>query len=319
MKGICITLVVLIHCKISFDNEHIVNMLEHLRMPLYFFLSGLFFKEYGGFVDFTIRKTDKLIVPCLFFSFIFIIPDLTILHPEEANRIFTLSYWEELILYPRNGHLWFLRCLFFSSVFYYLFHFFTRNLHFAIRLILILVISSGIYFFSHYLLEIFKGNPIIAWLHTFTIDTAITVLPFFLIAHEIKKQNLLSIQVSKTGLFLIFLISILIWVFATNGVVALGMNYTENNLLLFYIAALGGIGCVWSIARWLGHVPFISYLGRYSIIILGIHNPFVEYGKMIEANPWLIATVTLAVMPLLIWFFKKYFPWFTAQRDFIYA
>lgn len=54
MKGICITLVVLIHCKISFDNEHIVNMLEHLRMPLYFFLSGLFFKKY--FPRFTAQR-----------------------------------------------------------------------------------------------------------------------------------------------------------------------------------------------------------------------------------------------------------------------
>lgn len=294
-------------------------MLEHLRMPLYFFLSGLFFKEYGGFIDFTIRKIDKLIIPCIFFSFIFVIPDLTLLHPEEANRIFTFSYWKELILYPRNGHLWFLRCLFFASILYYIFHITTRKLRFFIRLILVLAISYGIYHLSHYLLETITGNPFLAWLHTFTIFTAITVLPFFLIAHEIKSHNILSIQISKYHLTLFFLISILIWGFATNGFVGLNINAIENNLLMFYTAALGGIGCVWSIARWIKHIPLISYLGRYSLIILGIHNPFVTYGKMIDANPWLTFGITIACMPPLIWFFKKYFPWFTAQRDFVYA
>ena len=61
MKGICITMVILLHCgffegKLALINEY----LKIFRMPLYFFLSGLFFKTYGGFSSFTIKKINNL-------------------------------------------------------------------------------------------------------------------------------------------------------------------------------------------------------------------------------------------------------------------
>lgn len=317
MKGICITLVVLIHCKISFENQHIVNMLEHLRMPLYFFLSGLFFKEYGGFIDFTIRKIDKLLIPCLFFSLIFIIPDLTLLHPEEANRIFTGSYWKELILYPRNGYLWFLRALFFANIFYYLFHISTNKLKFHIRFPLILLISYSIFLWVNNIQ--FGGNHILCWLRTVSIFTAIYILPLFLLAHEFKSRNFLAKEFYAKQTILIFIICLLLWIICSNGRVSLHNTLIDNNLILFYIGALGGIGCIWCIAKWINYLPLISYLGRYSLIILGTHIVFVKYGQQIGANPWLIAIITLLCMPAFIWFFKKYFPYFTAQKDFIYA
>lgn len=43
-KGVCIILVVLGHSGIPID---FVGM-NSMRMPLYFILSGLFFKDYGG-------------------------------------------------------------------------------------------------------------------------------------------------------------------------------------------------------------------------------------------------------------------------------
>lgn len=56
MKGICIVLIILMHCDIKSSNERLNDMLADFRVPLYFFLSGLFFKEYDGFIDFCIRK-----------------------------------------------------------------------------------------------------------------------------------------------------------------------------------------------------------------------------------------------------------------------
>ena len=43
-KGVCILLVVVGHCGAPID----IPGYEIVRMPLYFILSGLFFKEYGG-------------------------------------------------------------------------------------------------------------------------------------------------------------------------------------------------------------------------------------------------------------------------------
>lgn len=43
-KGVCIFLVVIGHCGVPIN----IPGFEIVRMPLYFILSGLFFKDYGG-------------------------------------------------------------------------------------------------------------------------------------------------------------------------------------------------------------------------------------------------------------------------------
>ena len=64
-KGLCISLVLLYH--IHDFETNVERALLFFRMPLYYFLSGIFFKDYSGFIDFSIRKINKLIVPYLFF------------------------------------------------------------------------------------------------------------------------------------------------------------------------------------------------------------------------------------------------------------
>ena len=88
MKGVCIILVVLHHCHL-FGTD----WLRCVRMPLYFMLSGMFFKRYSGFADFVTRKFNKLVIPCVTF--------------------FVLS---ELIFQRTNVPLWFLASLFLSYI-----------------------------------------------------------------------------------------------------------------------------------------------------------------------------------------------------------
>ena len=65
-NGICIILVVLFHVCHEYPLE---VQISSFRMPLYFILSGLFFKQYEGFIGFLKRKTNKLLIPFLFFLF----------------------------------------------------------------------------------------------------------------------------------------------------------------------------------------------------------------------------------------------------------
>ena len=71
-KGMCILLVVLSHMmayyKVSFPYD---SVLKCFRMPLYFFLSGVFFKQYEGFWGFFKRKVNKLLIPFAFFYLAF--------------------------------------------------------------------------------------------------------------------------------------------------------------------------------------------------------------------------------------------------------
>ena len=64
-KGFCILLVVINHVAIA---TQIGSSLElqagSFKMPLYFILSGLFFKQYENFGGFLKRKTNKLFISC---------------------------------------------------------------------------------------------------------------------------------------------------------------------------------------------------------------------------------------------------------------
>lgn len=57
-KGVAIILVVAFHAGLT-DN---IPAIGAMRMPLYFVLSGIFFK-YRGFVDFLFKKTNNLLIP----------------------------------------------------------------------------------------------------------------------------------------------------------------------------------------------------------------------------------------------------------------
>lgn len=51
-KGVCIILVVMFH--VGIDIPH----LDIIRMPLYFIISGLFYKPYDSITSFCIKKTN---------------------------------------------------------------------------------------------------------------------------------------------------------------------------------------------------------------------------------------------------------------------
>ena len=91
-----------------------------------------------------------------------------------------------------------------------------------------------------------------------------------------------------------------------------------KNFIFLYLSALGGISCVWCVAYIVKRIFYISYVGRYSLIALGTHYPLILLFKLMGIdNKYLIALCVLLVMPGVIWVFKRYFPYFTAQKDLI--
>lgn len=62
-KGFGIMLVVVYHIYYHLHNMQVIMPISLFMLPLFFFLSGLFFKEYGSFSDFIVRKINKLLIP----------------------------------------------------------------------------------------------------------------------------------------------------------------------------------------------------------------------------------------------------------------
>ena len=150
-KGVCIILVVMAHVGGAFEQLDTNSMLSCFRMPLYFFISGVFFKSYEGLFGFILRKINKLIIPFLFFylsAFLMkyivwkIAPGVFQL-PVSWNELLVVFHGHDLIKF--NPSIWFLLALFNCNILFYLIHF-LREKHLPVMFaVTILIGCAGFY------------------------------------------------------------------------------------------------------------------------------------------------------------------------------
>ena len=189
MKGLCIMLIVIGHCGGNlFDSilPHLNVALKSFRIPLYFFLSGLFFKQYNGFSDFTRKKVNNLIVSLLFFHFLcctFKLPLVAVV--ENVRPDINLKFGLMDIIPPLLGRfwksagaLWFLVALFLVNLLYYCFQKFLNKGGVYIAILLCSVIGY-----------VLMKNKVIL---PFEADIALVGLPYFLLGSIIKEKGLLN-------------------------------------------------------------------------------------------------------------------------------
>lgn len=324
-KGFCIFLVVFYHfCgeDLGFDNPFNI-FLRTFRMPLYFILSGLFFKEYEGFIGFLKRKVNKLLVPLFFFScisaFIFFLIH-NCWNTADYIKSIVLGLWEENIV--GNMPLWFLWCLFLNNILFYIILLCTKEkTHFMLKLSIICILCG----ITGYIL----GKKNIA-LPLF-LDTTLTTIPFFAFGYCLRKytqvlyanrfDKYLGVQVLTD--FLIVAIFMQRFDLYTNS-----MQYCS--IYSLYVCGIAGSLGTLSLAKLFHKLPFLSYLGRYSIIILCTHmipgsylflfaplKVFFCIQSSFLFHLFLLIVLLILEYTVIIPIFKKYLPYFTAQKDLI--
>lgn len=96
-------------------------------------------------------------------------------------------------------------------------------------------------------------------------------------------------------------------------------NEIHGNLIIVYITSAAMVIGTLLLCKQIGRLPVISYIGRYSIIPLGVHWVLIHYiNKIVPTLPHsalvnFVLTVVISIC--LIPVFLKYFPYFTAQKD----
>ncbi len=324
-KGICIILVVFNHILLfqgfptlypktfSFAND----FLSSFRMPLYFFLSGVFFKTYGGGLFFIRKKTNKILIPFVFW-YIFgglIIPFIITGWGENTQNLLSNKFYIFDFYYndchSTNGPIWFLLCLFEVNLLFCSIHIFFKEkamvyiLSFLIGVVGICLSSLSIN------------------LHA-SLDTAMTCLPFFAFGYIIKKEtNILGSSFLDKHLFLYAFICGIVCFFLADEVSYFRNSYSPHSYYTLYICGILGTMMVILFAKQIGTIPIVTYIGKYSIIVLCTHyllyiglNHYIfnifENGliKMLCIF-FTIVIIELAIIPLLI----KYLPYVTAQKD----
>lgn len=298
-KGVCIILVVMLHCDINFS----LPQLRLLRMPLYFILSGLFFKDYGGWGRLLEKKINRILIPFLFFC---LLTYLILKICEYFNLNRTVDSILDTVRF--NFPIWFLLCLFFVNLLYGVISQYIRN-QVAMTIVCLLLGLFG-YLLDTYSLRI-----------GLYIDGALAAMPFFQFGVLLKKTPLLFPNKYDNYSWVIGMGMLVIGYVLVSlaGDPAIGFrdnSYVGNILITWLLSAITVVGTllVLKSVRW---CPFISYVGRYSIIVLGLHAIFIQALIQLgfDMGSEMLFFICLFITWLSIPVCRKYLPWFTAQKD----
>ena len=321
-KGICILLVVLLHVYGDTSGE-VIKIMNLFRMPLYFVLSGMFFKTYNGLWAFVKKKTNKLLIPFFCSLFFVVVPTTFLLNKTGGND---MAFCNLLFAdYGRfnlgiNGASWFLICLFVVNIIFYIIFLLSQHNIVAI------VVGGGICGVIGYTLNVYEQH-LPMW-----IDSALTATPFFIIGYVMKQYcNMLYDNLSrKYYLFLLISFVVLLGIYSINeyqekNMVAFGENRYDMNILFLYVAGFAGTYCVLIISKYFSYMPIISYIGRYSIVVLLTHLLYlfamrnILYQLGVDQESGIVNLCVFAVIVILslptIKFCVKYLPYCFAQKD----
>ena len=311
MKGIGIFLVVMHHTYLRTHIEVVDKAVSNFFMPLYFFLSGLFFKRYSGFREFVLRKVNHLIVPYLFFAYIpFCLTDIFI------HGFRTLPYYLIQTIAPYNYVLWFLKSLFLTYLWYYVFCALLRGKRVVVEVLVLVVVTVVACLMS--LCSVKYGQRLDIPLR-FNIEAFITslfMLPFMWAGHWLMSHGYFTRKYSNKFLLVSFLVFLLLCLLCSHDMAVYSRARFGANPLFILVAAFSGIGACWAICYKVKRLPFFSLIGRYSLIVFGTHIPYIFLLKAYTDFPPSVNTlIVLALMPPTIWFFRRFFPRFVAQKD----
>lgn len=321
-KGICISLVVLLHVfgELSGDIIQIMNL---FRMPLYFVLSGLFFKTYDGLLPFIKKKTNKLLIPFFLTFFIVVLPTTFLLNIFEGKTTTLYNLFiggvGKLNL-GIDGAIWFLLCLFAVNIYFYLIFLLTNRNVIGISVLSLLCGFSG-YFMGHY--DVYLPM----WM-----DSALTAMPFFLFGYLLRRYSevLYGSLSKKDILFAILSLVVLVSVFMYDewqgkSMILYGENTFNISFMSLYLGGIFGTYFVLMLAKYFRYLPIVSYIGRYSIVVLLTHLLFlfairnILYQLSIPQQGVLLNLLVFILIILLsvptIRFCIKYLPYWFAQKD----
>ena len=321
MKCLCIMLIVMYHIDHEFFNyiaPNLNNALQAFRLPMYYFISGIFFKHYNGFADFTRRKVNNILVPFVFFVVLAyachcleaglrlaIGAEPIDASPARLVEPFYMRYWEG------STPLWFLLSLFWVNVIFYALQRWIKPLWAVLTAIICLSVVG--YYLCVNKIEL----PLM-------LDTSLVAMPSFVLGWILKSMGVLEpSRHDKWGILVLVVVAFPIYWFSefTN----LHFQVMPPYWKLYVLPFIAIVALFWA-CKPLPHIPVLCHYGRYSLIILGTHPLFflpirslciLRFGM----EPGIVLTLVVFIATIMlewpaIWLLKTYFPRFTAQQPF---
>ena len=312
-KGLGILVIVLAHNDLAGYHPTLHKFIYAFHIPLFFFLSGMFFRPERSFGETFRRRFNTLLKPYLFTIFLIYLGEAAFSNmtfPNIAERIAKSMY--------ATGHyidwvqLWFIPHLFAVSLFAWIaWQGLGRVKWDWLRwLLLFAMLAVGVFTMSYFwpftapiIGKEFYGLP-------FSLDLVFASGFFFLIGYEVNQKPLEKFFASPLVLAATF--GLLLAMILTLPPLLDFNTRTYPSLWINTVEALLGIAMILSLARnlekWSVRLAGVfSYFGRISLVILIFHVPIQEtlFGKYtrlgIPTDPAIVlAFLSGVLLPALI-------------------
>ncbi len=338
-RGLGILLVVLGHT-LAEANYHVQNttvlflgqLIYSFHMPLFFFISGMFFNPEIRFVDLLKRRFDSLLKPYLFT--IFLIYFVSIFYDKNLGlstallRIVKALYGNSYYLELYWSQIWFLPALFALNLFALAFYtVFKRLPVWSLFLGLLATLAVGVWtinWFMPFKLDWLGLNLELSGL-PFSLDILLVCSFFFILGREVYARVPLEVFAP-------------LWVLLVSAAVCLGLNLYSPAILglnfrvydapvIVTLEALAGIVFVLSLSHWIEKLggwvsQALQYYGKISLIVLIFHSPVqFHFGRKLASMlgesiygyllafplavliPVFVYVVFIQPNPILLWLF----------------
>lgn len=307
-KAIGITLVVLRHCGIS------IGIFAMIHMPLFFIISGMFFKEGTTFVVLIKNKTNKLVIPWAFFYilgclFFYVAASI---EPDLKNNYF--GFFDVFVHRATfNYPIWYLLCLFWVFVMYFVISKIISNQLLRTVVVIVLALCGSLLGHLHIFLPCY-------------IDTALTSLLFFHIGYMMYAKTKVFTYNKKVDILIglvLAAVTILAYLFINPKI------WLADNMInpLCFIFSTTGVFALLFLIKHVKVSQSLLYIGKHSLVILCWHN-FFQRTMQVLLNQLNINTLyvslgggvfccTMFLSILMIPLSLKLIPWFVGKKDII--
>jgi len=320
VKFLSIFLVVFYHCPPPFT--HIPHLsLSLLRIPCFFFISGLLFRfeKYPSFLKFVKRRSKQLLVPyfcffVIFYAYWLIIGKKTGLEADQNASLFQ-PLWEYLYGRPNLVcvPMWFVSCLFALQCIFYLLFRKVKNRIFALPIL-----------FSLPFVTVWVDLSNSPWM----LDDVLRNIPFYGVACLFRKEIMDPVNFKKHLIPLC--LSVILYMFSVYG-----LTFAENNYLDILLRLVGSFCILYpvififkAITGFFVKSHFVEYISTNAIVVLACHTYpvriiwiFIE--KVLHKGPdffdgqyllkFLMATIILSAMIIPIFLINKYIPFMVGK------
>lgn len=313
IKGITIILVLYYHCPVPEYNKPML-MLSYTRITTFVFLAGLFFSSYGGsFKRLIVKKINRYIIPFAFF-FILYLPQKLI--GAGINDVKALIY--DVVIncnFCQNYPIWFLLMLLWLSLLTFAIEKATPTVPKWIKAALSIALSLAVFTANNLKFHYEVTNHWLTIVYNLRIVISLILFPVYYLPYLYRQQIL---QPHSHKLMWICLpIALTILYFSANRSILYSLCVLGDSYLRLAAGISSGVFILFFIGYMLRHLPYFSYVGRYSIIIFGTHSIVLRQLQLTFgiSNCYVMFAIAALLAPAIIYVFRRLFPHLTAQKE----